>query len=266
MLPFALLLVVSSVAWAQLSIRPAARERLTVAGNRLVDEHGEAILLQGTQAPVDLDLARAGTMFSTLRQRWNMNMVRLPVSVTRGERDPAYLPLITEFVRRANQAELYVILAAVEEDAPLPTQRSVDFWKRWAAHFRDHPLVLFDLFQEPVADLVPGHRAGIRTEAEWQFWRAGGIDARNGRRVGMQTLAETVRAAGARQPVIAMVFDDPLLMDGFSDRWFLTVPGVIYEVCPRNSFHASNAARDLAFGFLATKVPLLAAGWDPELA
>ena len=112
----------------------------------------------------------AGTMFSTIRQRWNMNVVRIPLSVNRSERDAAYLPLIIEMVRRANQSELVVILAAVEEGAKLPTVRTDAFWKKWAAEFKDNPNVLFDLFDDPQADAIPSHRPGIRTDAEWQVW------------------------------------------------------------------------------------------------
>ena len=55
------------------------------------------------RAPIDLGLDYAGTMFSTIRQRWNMNMVRLPISVTRSERDRAYILHVTELIRRANE-------------------------------------------------------------------------------------------------------------------------------------------------------------------
>ena len=50
-------------------------------GNQLIDSTGMAVTLQGTQAPKDIGLDYAGTMFSTIRQRWNMNAVRLPLSV-----------------------------------------------------------------------------------------------------------------------------------------------------------------------------------------
>ncbi len=81
----------------------------------------------------------------------------------------------------------------------------------------------------------------------------------------MLAWAAAIRSTGARQPILAMAFDDEMLLDGFGERWFLDDPNVIYEVCPMNRFHASDVARDRAFGFLASRVPLMASGWDPDL-
>ena len=136
---------------------------------------------------------------------------------------------------------------------------------KWAGHCKDSPLVRFDLFGEPEADFVPGHRQGSRTENDWRFWRNGGIDTAGRAIVGMQSLAAAIRATGATQPIMAMAFDDELLLQGFGERRFLDAANVIYEVCPMNRFHASNEARDRAFGSLASQAPLMASGWDPEL-
>ncbi len=191
--------------------------------------------------------------------------MRLPISVARSERDPAYILHVTELIRRANQAELFAILVAVEEGAKLPTQRTLAFWIKWAEHFKNAPLVGFDLFGEPETDFVPGHREGTRTENDWRFWRNGGVDTAGRTIVGMQSLAAAIRATGAAQPIVAMAFEDEMLLQGFGERWFLDAANVIYEVCPMNRFHASNRARDQAFGFLASRAPLMASGWDPEL-
>ena len=76
------MLLFSCLASAQLSIRPAIKGPLHVQGNQLIDSSGMGVALQGTQAPKGLGLDYAGTMFSTIRQRWNMNAeVRLPLSV-----------------------------------------------------------------------------------------------------------------------------------------------------------------------------------------
>lgn len=248
-----------------LSIRPPVTGGLHVQGNKLIDATGRELVLQGTEAPIDLGLDYAGTMFSTIRQRWNMNMVRLPISVTRAERDPGYPALVKEMVRRANECELFVLFVAVEEDAELPTQRTLAFWSKWAAYFKDSPLVGFDLFGEPEPDDVPGYRENIRSATDWAFWRNGGKNTEGQTIVGMQALASAIRATGARQPIVAMFYDDAALGEGFEPRWQLDDANVIYEVCPMNRFHATDAARDRTFGFLVSRVPLMASNWDPEL-
>ena len=110
-----------------------------------------AVTLQGTQAPKDIGLDYAGTMFSTIRQRWNMNAVRLPLSVDESQTS-GYFERIAEIVRRANQSELPVILAADDEESiGLPSTRTAAFRKQCAAYFKDNPRVVFDLFSEPSA-------------------------------------------------------------------------------------------------------------------
>ncbi|MBY0508190.1 MAG: hypothetical protein K2X03_30025 [Bryobacteraceae bacterium] len=254
-------LALSSLA-AQPALMPVVQGPLRVAGNRLVDATGASITLRGTEAPGDLPLAYAGTMFSTIRQRFNLNTVRLPVSVERALRDPEYLPRIAELVRRANRLELFVILGAEGER---PTQSTVAFWKLCARRFVDVPRVAFDLFTEPDPRWVPGHRAGVRTATDWNFWLRGGASSTGEPLVGMEELAAAVRSTGATQPILAMLFDDDLLAEGFGEAWMLRDANVIYEVCPNNRAHATDAARDRAFGNLARRVPVFAMGWDPEL-
>ena len=147
-----------------------------------------------------------------------------------------------------------MILAAVEESAKLPTARTEVFWKKWAAQFKDNPNVLFDLFDDPQADAIPGHRPGIRTDAEWQIWQQS-----------MQRIVDSIRSTGAKQVITAMAFDDDLLLQGFSDRWLLRDSNVIYEVCPNNRVHSTDSARDRDFGLLAARIPIMAMDWDPQL-
>lgn len=247
---------------AQPVLLPAVQGPLRVSGNRLLDGAGSPFTLMGTSIPEDLPLDYAGTMFSTIRQRFNMNTVLLPVKVDSALDDPAYLERVGELVRRANTLELVVILAA-EDD--LPTARTVEFWRKCATYFREYPGVVFDLFNEPDPRWVPGHREGQRTSKDWEFWLAGGVSEEGRRLVGMQSLAAAVRETGARQLILAMLFDDDLLAEGFGEPWLLQDTNTAYVVCPNHRAHATDATRDRAFGELARRVPVLAMDWDPKL-
>ena len=85
----------------------------------------------------------------------------------------------------------------------MPDAHSVAFWHSAATTFRDNPLVLFDLFNEPWPD------NDADTTAAWKCWLDGGCvqPSQNGpgsyTAVGMQQLVNTVRATGARNIVIA---------------------------------------------------------------
>jgi hypothetical protein len=91
-----------------------------------------------------------------------------------------------------------------------PTAAHAEFWKDAAARYKDHPAVLFDLFNEP---------HGI----SWEVWRNGGfvedknapadedaflspaekaLNARGFHSVGMQALIDAVRGTGAKNIVV----------------------------------------------------------------
>jgi uncharacterized protein (TIGR03437 family) len=152
-----------------------------VERNRLVDSRGQAFLIRGTQLPEFRTLSSASrsgaaafgphsaTVFDTIRQRWNMNAVRLPLNLSDYGSDPKYLQSVGEVVRRANDLEVLVILAARDPDSAVPSERLVRFWRECSAFLRDSPQLIFEL------------------------------DSGGG---GMEKLIRAVRAGGAKQPVV----------------------------------------------------------------
>ena len=76
--------------------------------------------------------------FVVLRQRWNTNAVRLPVSSSIWRRDgQAYLDKVAGVVKAANYVGLVAVIA--EFGGGLPTPDTAAFWKAWAAFFRGQP-------------------------------------------------------------------------------------------------------------------------------
>jgi uncharacterized protein (TIGR03437 family) len=171
--------------------RPEARpQKLTavpkgpihVERNRLVDSQGRAFLLRGTELPEFRTPSQAGgseadgfglhsaTVFSTIRQRWNMNVVRIPLSLSDYARDPRYLQSVAEVVRRANELELAVILSAHQTRSSIPSETLTRFWRECSMFLINYPQLIFEL------------------------------DAGDG--VETQELIRAVRAGGATQPVL----------------------------------------------------------------
>ncbi len=159
---------------ARLTAAPAGPYR--VSGNRILDSTGHPYLVRGTELPpVTLktsDIAGDGREFGafsasslvTIRQRLNMNAVRLPVSARKYERSCAYRARVAEVVRSANRFELLAILSTDAADEVSPPELAT-FWARCAGEFRSYPNVFF----------APGATPGM---------------------------AEAIRSAGAEQPVI----------------------------------------------------------------
>jgi hypothetical protein len=191
---------------------------LRIDGNRLVDARGESIRLVGVN--------RSGAEYACIQDfgifdgptddrsiaamvAWRINAVRLPLNedcwlAINGA--PAqysgvlYRAAVVDYVNRLHQAGLYVVLdlhwsapgrvQATGQQRMADLDHSPAFWSSVAGTFRDDPNVLFDVFNEP-------------HDINWECWRDGCVMPGGWRVAGMQRLVDSVRAAGARQPIIA---------------------------------------------------------------
>jgi hypothetical protein len=194
---------------------------LRVSGNRLVDSRGHEIGLRGVNrsgaeyacvsgpglglstfaGPTDKPAIDAMTA-------WGINAVRIPLNedcwlgingAPRGSTSAAYRAAVVDYVGRLHQAGLYVVLdlhwsapgshLATGQQEMADLDHSPAFWSSVAQTFKDDPFVVFDLYNEP-------------RDISWPCWRDGCKLSDGWRTVGMQRLVDTVRATGARQPII----------------------------------------------------------------
>ena len=136
-----------------------------------------------------------------------------------------------------------------------------------AATYKDHPAVIFDLYNEPF-------------RVSWDVWLKGGqVTEKFGRpgketettyeAVGMQTLLDTIRATGAKNVVIAGGLDWSYDLSGIVDGTRLSDPdgnGVIYAM-HAYPFKGETVERWVARMETATKIlPVIVSefGSDPE--
>ena len=257
---------------------PAPVAPFHIEGKGLFDANRRQFALFGVQmsgldaiAPTDADRAVIASMtnltFRVLRQRWNMNCVRLLVSPWIWQRDgQAYLDAVAPIVQRANAEGLVVVLVPSDNaraGSPfatgLPGQEIGAFWTAWATYFKDNPQVVFDLYGRPSTASIPGSSPATHRSADWDFWRNGGT-ATDGRAVlGMQQLADRIRAAGAvTQFIAAPAFHDTLDFRGFNASFRLSDPNVLYEVHPYFDHALTDAQRDANFGSVADTLPMYA--------
>jgi uncharacterized protein (TIGR03437 family) len=264
---FGLLLAGGALPLASASLPPKAQQitpgpagPFHASGNRILDSHGHIFLMRGTQlTPFDPKTVardnRAGedfgphsaTSLSAIRLRFNLNTVRLPVNVL-DSATPGYFADLEKVVRRANEIDLLVVLAAREPGSEMPSAKTAEFWTRCAATFKDNPNVLFDVFSDPIAPGDPHSATG------WSIWRSH-----------MQELVGTIRATGATQPIVVMGWKDERIFEGVDTTALLDDPNIIYEAAPRLANTRTDAQRDAQFGMLARRVPVTANGWDLEL-
>jgi len=196
---------------------------LKVVGTQILNSSNEPVTLRGVNA-ASLEWTSNGEghilrSVNTAIQEWHVNVIRLPLAQDRWfgkapeQKDDgvAYRGLVKEIVDTCATQACYIVLDLHWSDCgewgtniaqhSMPDQNSVSFWKDCAAAYRNHPAVIFDLYNEP-------------HDVTWDIWLKGGtITDRPSRRrsgpprtyeaVGMQTLLDAVRATGARNLVIA---------------------------------------------------------------
>jgi len=131
-------------------LTPATNGPYHVSGNRILDSAGRPYLARGTELPEltlkASDIAGDGLRFGafspsslvSIRQRLNMNAVRLPLDSQVFLKSAVYRERALGVVRTANHFELLVILAT--ESAP---ESPVRFWQLCAEAFKSFPNVFF---------------------------------------------------------------------------------------------------------------------------
>jgi uncharacterized protein (TIGR03437 family) len=212
-----------------------------VEGSRILDSTGQGVVLRGGEIPgldrpaltPDLQIALSPPTFSSMRQRFNMNALRLPVSITNFESDPLFLTRVATVVRQANAVGLVVILAETG-DGDL-----TGFWRAVASLFAANPMMIFDAYNEP---------QGEPHGSDWNAWRNS-----------MQGLVDVIRSTGATQIIAVQGFTDVPEFQGFNA--FLIDPNIVYEVHPWFYKDLTDADREAHFGFLADRVPVFAGQW-----
>ncbi|MGC8640542.1 MAG: cellulase family glycosylhydrolase, partial [Isosphaeraceae bacterium] len=222
---------------------------LKVVGTRIETSQGQRVRLRGVNtASMEWTSNGEGHILETVKtaiRDWHVNVIRLPLAQDRwfgkaaeqNDQGKAYRALVKQVVDLCADHGCYIILDLHWSDTGvwgkqigqhvMPDKNSLEFWKDLASTYKNHPAVIFDLYNEP-------------HDVTWDVWLKGGQvtekalrrnPARTYEAVGMQTLLDTVRDTGARNVVIAGGLDWAYDMTGFLKGRQLADPrgnGVIY--------------------------------------
>ncbi|GAC1378893.1 MAG: hypothetical protein NVSMB33_03610 [Ktedonobacteraceae bacterium] len=183
-----------------------------VQGSQIIDGSGHPLILRGAeiesafdtmgrwQSGTRLTNVLNSTIFTVMVRDWKMNALRLCLSNwIYAKYSTSYLKALDQAVQEANAAGLYVILnlhddgnagSPYGDNADLPKTQDNAFWQVIAGHYKSNPMVLFDLYNEP-------------KDTSWSQWLNGGGKVAGATVVGHQTMVNTIRAAGAKQVIIA---------------------------------------------------------------
>lgn len=193
---------------------------LRVEGRKVLDKAGKEVWLQGVNAggletlPHDKHVIKSALVGV---DEWKASIIRLPVkedlwfgrSAYQKDEGKAYREYIDSIITIVANRKAYVLLDLHRFRAP--KAEHIEFWKDAAARYKNHPAVLFDLFNEP---------HGI----SWEVWRDGGFVSERKTKAdedafqteeekakakkgfhspGMQAMVNAVRETGARNIVVA---------------------------------------------------------------
>ena len=210
---------------------------LHARGNQLLNASGQPVLLQGVCIP-SLEWTESGENMVAKAQAaitdWHANCIRLPVTDKfwfghgpyRHDGGAQYQQIIDDVVNLCAANGVYVVIDLHGFTAP--KESDATFWASAARKYRDHPAVIYELFNEP-------------HDISWEIWRDGGevtpprefadappedqVQPKPYKSVGMQKLLDTVRDTDAKNLVIAGGIEWGYDLSGVVNQFALTEHG-----------------------------------------
>lgn len=200
-------------------VSPAPADKLPpmlhVEGNKIIDANGNRVWLQGIAIP-SLEWSESGEHIlqsvGVAIHDWKANCIRLPLKRQfwfgkgpyRHDGGAQYKQIVEDTLNLCAANGVYLVIDLHGFNAP--GEDDLNFWKDAARRYKNHPAVIFELFNEPY-------------DISWETWRNGGPVVPPKRfanaplqdqeqpgefqSVGMQHLLDAVREAGAKNVVIA---------------------------------------------------------------
>ncbi len=253
---------------------------LHTEGTKVLDANGKPVWLYGVNI-ASLEWRNDGDHVEESVNRaitdWKVNLVRLPLAQDRWfgkmkdqtDDGAAYRAIVDNLVDACAAARVYIDLDLhwsdcgkwVNEGGKLgqhnmPDQNSVTFWQDMATRYKNHPNVIFGLYNEP-------------HDVPWDLWRNGGtvtdIPAQwnpdqtqiTYEAVGMQKLYDTVRATGAQNVVTVGGLDWAYDLSGVLQGDAIKGVNYLYETHP----YPNKKDWDKCFGEVSKKYPVYVGEW-----
>ena len=185
------------------TVNPEAADGATLhtEGNQLITASGEAIRLMGLNVPYmswsdDCEEQVMNAVDISINE-WEGNAVRLAVvpSLWFGAKKNSYRALADKVIETVSAAGKYVIFD--NHSFYLPDDDDISFWEDAANRYKNHPYVVFELFNEPAGctwqQYYEGGRLTYKGKNDWGEEADITVDS-----CGIPELLKTVRGTGAK--------------------------------------------------------------------
>lgn len=197
--------IVSAAAPACISAETQTDMTLHTEGNQLINGNGEAVRLVGMNIPYmtwsDSSEDKVMEVLEISLNEWNANAIRLGVTpeLWFGVNSENYRKTADKLIEKVAEAGKYVILD--NHAFYLPDDNDIKFWSDAAVRYKDHPNVIFELFNEPAGctwqQYYEGGHLTYTGKNDWGEDADITIDA-----CGIPELLKAVRATGAKNVCI----------------------------------------------------------------
>jgi endoglucanase len=232
--------------------KPASQmPSLHTEGRWIVNSEGDTLILRGVNIPSLEWNARGDNMIQSLMQAidvWGCDFLRIPLSQDRwfghtseqADGGLTYRKLVADLVALAQTRKAYLWLdlhwsngnqwGSYIGQHVMPDSNSLIFWQDLAGKYKNHPVVLFGLYNEPY-------------NISWDIWRNGGELTEYYNRnnedtyltyyaVGHQQLYDEIRALGANNIIIAAGLDWGFDLRGILNGYALEGENIAYDTHP----------------------------------
>jgi endoglucanase len=254
--------------------------RLQVQGNKLLNAKGEAVWLRGVNI-ASLEWSNQGEhmdeAFHQAMAGWRANVIRMPVAQDRwfgkaahqADHGAGYRTIVDRLVETCAGAGAYIDLdlhwsntgkwsneGGKLSQHEMPDQFSILFWRDVATRYKNHPNVIFGLYNEP-------------HDVSWSVWRDGGnVSEKPSKRdtnqvpisyeaVGLQKLYDTVRSAGAENVVTISGLEWGYDLSGVLQGHAIQGTNIVYETHP----YPFKKEWDKRFGAVSDVHPVFMGEW-----
>ncbi len=208
---------------------------------------------------------------------WKVNLIRLPLAQDRWfgkmkdqtDGGAAYRAIVDNIVDTCAMAHVYIDLDLHWSDCGtwvneggrlgqhnMPDRNSVTFWHDMATRYKNHPNVIFGLYNEPhdVSREV-WHNGGMTDDLPPK-WNRDQTRIRYDS-VGMQKLFDAVRATGAQNLVTIAGLDWGYDLSGVLQSYAITGTNYVYETHP----YPNKKDWDKCFGEVSRHYPVYLGEW-----
>lgn len=255
------------------TVPPSGGGVFKVTGNKIVDPQGRDWLMRGMAYPSQewscTGEGKSGQLgqddINRIAVDWKANTVRFAITSPRwyGRRECTaeyYRNKLDQVIKWANDAGMVAIIDHHgrndnDEQVCMANNEMLNMWREIARKYKGNSAVFFELFNEP-------------RDISWNVWRNGGQIAcsnQNEQGIGMQQIADAIRAEGANNILIVggLNWGYDLSQINKDGNYKLNGSNIVYSTHPYDFGGKQPSNWENDYGYLTSTYPVVSTEFGP---